>query len=118
MEALKLADIAKKIRIEKEKIQSDYGKNVDKYARNVVIKSMNFNWYKGSFGNSSVYNILHDQFDHQTVCDAASSFMTQNFELFMEHLAIHHESLAKKEMDKLLKQKEEIENCIAQLTKL
>jgi hypothetical protein len=117
MEALKLAGMAKKIRIEKDKKQSDYGKNVDKYARNIVVNDIKFNWYEGSFGSSSVYDILHNQFDHRTVSDAASSFMTQNFELFMEHLASHYETLARKEMDKLLKQKEEIEDCIAQLTK-
>lgn len=118
MEALKLANMAKKIRVEKDKIQSDYGKNVDKYARSIVVNGIKFNWYHGSFGSSSVYGILHNQFDNQIVCDAASSFLTQNFELFMEHLAIHHEALARKEMDKLIKQKQEIEDCIEQITKL
>jgi len=79
---------------------------------------MKFNWYQGSYGNSSVYDILHNQFDNQTVCDAASSFLTQNFGLFLEHLAKHHEALARKEMDKLIKQKQEIEECIEQITKL
>lgn len=118
MEALKLANMAKKIRVEKDKIQSDYGKNVDKYARSIVVNCIKFNWYQGDYGSSSVYGILHNQFDNKIVCDAASSFMTNNFGLFLEHLAKHHEALARKEMDKLIKQKNEIEDCIEQLNKL
>lgn len=118
MEALKLANIAKKIRIEKDKKLSDYGKNVDKYARSIVVNGIKFNWYQGAYGNSSVYDILHNQFDNKIVCDAASSFLTNNFGLFMEHLAIHHETLATKEMNQLMKQKQEIEDCIEQLNKL
>ena len=114
--ALDNIQMSKKILSEIEKTKAnDYGTNIDKYARNIVAEKISFNWYYGSYGSSSVYDILHNQFNQQLVNKAISSYLTKNFKDVMKEISNAYLDEARKAKQNLVSQKEIIEKFLEEL---
>lgn len=113
MEAIKNIKMSKKLLAEIGKIKSDYGNNVDKYGKSVRA-AIELNWYYGHYGSSSTYDIMGD-LDKKILNQAASSFLTRNFNEVMKEVAKIYKEKAIEELPNLLKQKELIEELIGEL---
>lgn len=114
--ALNNIQMSKKILSEIEKTKNNYGTNIDKYDRNIVAEKISFNWYYGSYGSSSVYDILHNQFNKELVNKAISSYLTKNFKEVMKEISNAYLNEAKAAKQNLVSQKEIIEKFLEELS--
>ena len=114
-QALSNIEMSKKILSEIEKTKSDYGKNIDKYDRSIYVEKIRFNWYYGSYGSSSVYDVIHNYFDKELVNKAISSYLTKNFEDVMKEVANAYLNQAKDAKQELVSQKEIIEKFLKEI---
>lgn len=115
MKALDRIKMAKRIRAEIPKKQKDYGNNVDKYNKGFCEVSAKFNWYQGSFGSSSVYDILHNNFERELVNRTLVNFLNRNVDVILELLAKEYEAEALKEKQSMLDTKKIIEEFLMEI---
>lgn len=115
MRQLKYLKIAKELRSANKKVQSDYGRDIDKYKKQISLNGK-FEAYYGSYGSSSVYEIREfSNTDTSINQKVINTFLNDHFDELVELIALAHEKEAMKDRDSLIKQKEQIEEVLTLL---
>jgi hypothetical protein len=112
MKQLVLLKTAKDLLLELEKKQDDYGSSIDKYYRKIGV-SASFEWKYGSYGSSSVYDVKSIRNINKDIMNkVVNDFINKNFDEVVKLISDAHKVQATKDIDEILKQKEDIEEIL------
>ena len=95
---------SKKLVEELNRIRSDYGRDIDKYSRKFEV-SGKFDWYYGSYGNSSVYKVgAIRNVNKDIVNKVLTNYINSNFDEVVKLIASAHKDVAIRNLPKVKEQ--------------